>query len=365
MRILALILFLTIASLGNAQEKKTSVFRDSTDNAFDVSDFLISQKGILPVPMLITEPAIGYGAAMGLLFFHDSYENRKSPPSISGVFGGLTENGTWLAGGLHAGFWKQDKIRYVGVVGFLNININYYGILPKPVEMNTSTWFLLQQIQFRLGESDFFMGAKYMLSPTQNTFQLPIDIPEFSGIEFSTTLSELSAMFIYDSRNNVISPTKGILAQINPVFSDKWLGGESRYGKINTSIFGLQPISEKWVLGGRMVAISKLGDIPFYTKPFVQLRGVPFMKYQSNNIVSLETEADWNIYKRWHLIGFAGIGNAFNNYENFNKGNSVYSGGGGFRYLLARKFGMKMGADFAFSNDDFAFYITMGHAWAL
>lgn len=346
-------------------QKEISVFQDSTDLAFDVSDFLITKKGILPVPMLITEPAIGYGGALALLFFHDSYENKKKPPSISGAFGGLTENGTWMAGALHAGFWKEDKIRYVGVIGKINVNIDYYGPLPEPVEMNMDTWILMQQIQFRLGESNFFAGAKYQYVPTKNTFQLPIDIPEFSGIEIETTMSEVSAMFVYDSRNNVISPTQGILAQIIPLYSDEWMGGDSRYGKINSSIFGLQPLNEKWIIGGKLVANSKLGDIPFYAKPFVQLRGVPVLKYQDNNIMSFEAEADWNLYKRWHLIGFAGVGNAFNKYSDFGDGNSVLSGGGGFRYLLARKFGMKMGMDFAFSPDDFAFYVTMGHAWAL
>ena len=32
--------------------------------------------------------------------------------------------------------------------------------------------------------------------------------------------------------------------------------------------------------------------------------------------------------------------------------------GTGFRYLLVRKFGAKMGVDFAASQDDFAFYIV-------
>jgi hypothetical protein len=142
------------------------------------------------------------------------------------------------------------------------------------------------------------------------------------------------------------------------------LGGNSRYGKINASFIGLQTLQQKWVLGGKIIANSKLGDIPFYIKPIIQMRGVPAMKYQDNNVVSIESEVDWNLYKRWHLIGFAGFGSAFDKYNNIHDANNVVSGGGGFRYLLARKFGMKMGMDFAFSQDDFAFYVTMGHAWA-
>ena len=67
--------------------------------------------------------------------------------------------------------------------------------------------------------------------------------------------------------------------------------------------------------------------------------------------------------KRWSLIGFTGMGNAFPSYSEFDKGNSVRTIGTGFRYLLARKFGTKMGMDFAKSQDDFAFYIVFGTAW--
>ena len=364
MRTLLTFLFLLSITHFGFTQNKHSIFKDSIDHAFDVSDFLIIKKGLLPVPMLITEPAVGYGGALGLLFFHDSYENKKSPPGISGAFGGLTENGTWMVGALHAGFWKKDKIRYLGMAGYINVNIDYYGRLPKPVEMNMKTWLLLQQIQFRFGESNFFGGFRYRLTPVTTTLDLPIDIPGFSGIKLESSMSELSAMFSYDSRNNIISPTSGILAEVHGVYSDEWMGGDSRYGRITSGFIGLQPLGERWVIGGKLAAESKLGDIPFYAKPFVQLRGVPFLKYQNDNIMSFEAEADWNIHKRWHLIGFAGVGNAFKEYNEFGDGNSVVSGGGGFRYLIARKFGMKMGMDVAFSSDDFAFYITMGHAWA-
>ncbi len=66
------------------------------------------------MPTLITEPAVDYGIAMAALFFHSSYSEKKGPPSISGVMGGATLNGTWAAGIFHAGYWKNDQIRYHG-----------------------------------------------------------------------------------------------------------------------------------------------------------------------------------------------------------------------------------------------------------
>ena len=44
-------------------------FKDSLDNKLDVSDWVVTYDGFIPVPMLITEPALGYfGGALGLVF---------------------------------------------------------------------------------------------------------------------------------------------------------------------------------------------------------------------------------------------------------------------------------------------------------
>ncbi len=55
----------------------------------------------------------------------------------------------------------------------------------------------------------------------------------------------------------------------------------------------------------------------------------------------MESEINWNVHKRWNLVGFTGMGSAFSSFEDFNKGKSAASIGTGFRYLLARKFGMQ------------------------
>ena len=87
------------------------------------------------------------------------------------------------------------------------------------------------------------------------------------------------------------------------------------------------------------------------------------MKYQNRNTTLMETEISVDIVKRWSLIGFAGIGNAYESIPEFEKGKSVRTAGTGFRYLLARKFGAKMGMDFAASQDDYAVYIVFGSSW--
>ena len=44
-------------------------FKDPKDGAFDTSEWLIERSGFLPVPIFISDPAVGYGGGMALLFF--------------------------------------------------------------------------------------------------------------------------------------------------------------------------------------------------------------------------------------------------------------------------------------------------------
>ncbi len=355
----------------SAQEKTKSLssFRDSLDNKLDISDWLVHKKGVLLVPTVITEPAVGYGGALAALYFHSSYSVKKGPPSISGAFGAMTENGTWAWGVLHAGFWKNDRIRYLGALARTNVNIGFYGsgnlglIDLESVNMNMDGWLFLQQIKFRLGGTNLFLGGKYMLFDTYNTFDVPVDIPDFTGNEFSARLSEATVKFELDSRNNVFTPTKGFFLGFSGTYSNTWMGGEGLYGKIGLTLIGYIPAGEKVFLGLRQESFYSLGGVPFWARPIISLRGAPLMKYQNNNTMLMEAEVDWNFYRRWSVVGFTGIGNAFANFEDFEKGKSVATLGSGFRYLLARKLHTNMGMDFAVSNEDFAFYVVFGTAW--
>jgi len=106
------------------------------------------------------------------------------------------------------------------------------------------------------------------------------------------------------------------------------------------------------------------GDTPFYALPFVALRGIPALRYQGDLTFLAETEQLYNITPRWGLLGFTGIGTAIKSLDNSNlKNDVVWNAGGGFRYLLARKLGLKMGMDIARGPEDWAFYITIGTGW--
>ncbi len=131
--LIRIILCVSVLSLlmdpAQAQEKRGR-FRDTLDNAFDISNWLYELYGFIPLVAPITEPAVGYGAAAAGVYFipkKDSSTGQFKMPDITGVAGGYSQNRTWFAGAGYFGFWKDNSIWYRGIFGYGNIHLKYYG----------------------------------------------------------------------------------------------------------------------------------------------------------------------------------------------------------------------------------------------
>ena len=359
-KLFVIIIFLSNVSFVYSQNK-TSMFRDSTDNALDLSHFLTKKKGVLPLIIPITEPAVGYGAVVAGLFFVSGKKPKKQADIIIAA-AGLTSNGTWLVGGGYIGFWNEDNIRYRGVAGYGDVNLKYYGIGNKPLSITLNTFLFLQQVNFRLGKSNFFLGAKYQLAK--------ITIPIFKNselidpIDLKSVNSGISVIAEFDNLNNFLSPTKGTRVHLSYDQNLELLGSTRNWGKVNFFTHIYYPVNKLWMPALRIESKLATGKPPFYAKPFVSLRGVPALRYQGDFTMLAETEQLFNITPRWGILGFTGIGAAFDSLENMKSDELVWNAGVGFRYLIARSLGVKMGIDIARGPEDWAFYVTFGTSWA-
>src|SRR5688572_11808430 len=188
----------------------SSLFYDPEDGYFDVSNFLSTRVGFLPIAMPITEPAVGYGLGLGLSFFHDKPKVVTYPgqpprvimPTITAVFGAGTENGTWAAGLGHIGVWNDGKIRYVGAGGYANLELDWFGkgdsLGGESISYTNEVLFLYQTLTFKLGDTDFFLGPQYRLLATDASFSDP---PTAAGIlngELESKTSGLGVVLAFD-----------------------------------------------------------------------------------------------------------------------------------------------------------------------
>ena len=67
--------------------------------------------------------------------------------------------------------------------------------------------------------------------------------------------------------------------------------------------------------------------------------------------------------RRFSAVGFVGTGSAWTDFLDFESSRDIATGGGGFRYEIARRFGLHMGLDVAWGPDEPALYVQFGNAW--
>jgi hypothetical protein len=114
----------------DSSAQKRSQFVDPADGQFDLSEILERPHGFLPVPIIVTEPAVGYGGGAIGMFLRPREEAGKagwSRPDISAVGGVATENGTWLALAGDSSRWLDGRLQTLAGAGVGKVNLDFYG----------------------------------------------------------------------------------------------------------------------------------------------------------------------------------------------------------------------------------------------
>ena len=357
---------------------KRGLFTDPKDGKLDASEWLLERKGFLPVPILITEPAVGYGAGAALLFFRESIgeavarasaSDRLTPPDIYGVALAATENGTKVGGAFGMVTFGEQRWRYRGGIARPDVNLDFYGTNGSDstsdlkIGYNVEGWISTQQIMRRLGESENFIGGRWIYLDLDTRFDASQPAPTLAPGGSAVRSSGLGVTFEHDSRDNFFTPSSGWKGYLESMFYSPDIGSDNKYETYRAYAFGYLPFQKNLVLGGRLDGRAARGDVPFYQLPFIDLRGIPAARYQDENAGVAELELRWNATPRWALIGFLGAGRAWGSRTGFDDANTVTAWGAGFRYLVARRLGIYMGVDLAKGPEETAIYVQAGSAW--
>ena len=375
---IALLLLLAVTPAAAHGQKLGGVFRDPEDGRIDVSEWLLTKKGFLPIPIIVTEPAVGYGGGVALAFFSQSLAegagaggtgNQFSPPLIAAAAGFYTSDGSYGGGVALFYPFRHDQFRYFGALGGASLNLDFYGfdadgpLATDPVPYTLDPRFLVQRLQARIKRTAFFAGAHYLYVNTKTAFDvaLPSDVPQ-RDVELS--LGGLGASVELDTRDNLLDARRGIDVTASGTWYADAFGSDVAFERYQAQgLFYWQP-TETWGYGLRVDSRFSSDDAPFFMKPFLSMRGIASGQYSNDVTLLGEGELRYSLDSRWPILGFGGAGRVAETLGDLGGEPTVGAGGVGFRYLIARKLGLGTGIDFALGpGGDFAFYIQTGSAW--
>lgn len=364
-----------------AEEEKTSKFKAWMQAQKAKAEADPNRGRFLPIPIFITEPAIGDGLGLALTYFHrkkeasessqlaslDSVgsvsEEQEPPPTATAVFGAYTSNETAAAGAGHMNSFKDDHIRFSGLVAYADINSTFY-ILDQPLKFKLKGTFVYQETRFRIRDSRWFMGigASYLDASTAFRAELPDEAP----IElFPNDLTNvgLAGKLAWDSRDNTSMPNRGQFFDFSIWRYDDAIGGDFDYWNTRLKLLSFHPLRERFVLGLRLDYQAISGDAPFFAIPYVKLRGIPALRYQGDRVLTGEIEARYNFTPRWSMIGFTGAGKVNSDDPIIDTEQGIYSYGLGVRYKIFDAQNVWVGLDIAKGTEDVNWYIQVGQAW--
>lgn len=337
----------------------------------DVSGFIEEPYGFLPF-LWQTVPAVGTGVGGGVVFLglpHPEAEPGTLRPSITLVGGIGTDNGSWGVYAADSRYWLDDGLHTLVAGAYASANLNFYGIgsdsllQNRPLQYNIAPTGGLVQGRYRLDGSNLWAGARYLYAAADVTFEAPSITPGVPDIERPSRVGGLSTMLTLDTRDNIFTPLNGTLLEATYALFAPWLGADDDFQRVSLLALQYVELPARLYLGLRGEAAAVSGDPPFYMAPFVDMRGVPVLRYQGEQMALFEAELRWQFYERFSLVAFGGGGGAWNDFKWLDDSQGVVAGGGGFRYELARRYGIHAGFDAAASRDTIAFFFEVGSGW--
>ena len=361
-----------------------------TDSNDDAEDRKAKQKKdkkdryrVLPIPVFITEPAIGEGLGIALGVFHpqkrervgddpkaatpksigDATKRGAAPPVVSGVFAGYTSSGTWAAGVGHANNFRGDTIRYAGIVAYMNVESDFH-VQDSPIGFELEGTLVFQDLKFRVGASRFMLGTSLSYLNATNVFDPGLGAgvpPEFRTPDLRQI--GVAANAIYEGRDNTTMPSRGQFVELGLWRYDEALGSDYDYWNPTLRVLSFHPLGRRFNLDLRLDVAAVDGDPPFFGFPWVKLRGVPALRYQGEVVGALELQGRFRAAPRWIVLGFAGTGFTAEDLDFVDDNNSIYTGGAGARFNILKSQNIWFGLDAARGPEEWTWYIQVNHPW--
>ena len=349
---------------------------------------------IAPIP--VNSPALGAGLqwAVGYVF-PLSGQDKISPPSIAGIAGLFTSNGSRAIGMAGKLYFGEDKYRVTLAGGNASINADLYGVgklagdrgLFLRLTAKGTGMFVESLFQVRKG---VYLGGRFQyrnlrLSIDRKNANPPADIeinppPEIADIVdairedlFRQQTVAIAPRFQFDSRNNTFYPTRGVFVDAGIDLFTKALRSKFTYQYYKAAFNKYTSLSEHQVLAFRAMGCAAAGSrVPVYDLCLFgfqnDVRGYAAGRYQDRRMFATQVEYRLAIPKtgflgRFGAVAFGGVGGVGRKFTDISVSEMLPGGGGGIRFRLTKKNPINFRIDYGIGKAGGTLIIGVGEAF--
>jgi hypothetical protein len=333
--------------------------------------------GVTPLvaPLPFRNSQIGWGVAVMAGLIHRFDADTTIKPSTGAVTGLVSENGSWGVMGLEIARFGRDAWRARGVVGYMDLKYDFYGIgieageagvsIPIEQTISVASGAVLRRLIPGLYVGPTVVWMQATVSPRDQAEPGQPALPDQSQAH----LVAPGLLAEWDTRNSDYWPDQGSLAQLKASFFST-TSGESgtfqRYQAAWSWYHGLR--------GPRLVVVANLnacgapGDAPFYGLCSLgsgrfALRGYTQGRYRDHYATVVQGELRAHSAGRFGATLFGGFAQVAPEFSDIFDAQVLPAGGAGLRYQLTRNYPMHLRLDYAWGSDGGLLYFSVGEAF--
>ena len=350
-------------------------FQDSTQ--FSQSKFIrffTSPKYIIsPFAFYLPETNLVIGAGIKH-FYHFGNDSTTRTSNIAASLQ-YSLNGQYLLRSQYQVFTKDEKYYINGFLGYSRFPITFYGI-GNQIDMSKNEPVIFDYFRFenstyrKIGKNSFAgLGWRYF-----NMFNVKtqengkMETENIQGNKGSK-VSGLNISYLFDNRDNILTPSKGYFGQITYSIHGKITGSSHTFNHLQFDArYYLKPFKKREdVLAFQGYGFLSVGDVPF--NELAQMGGDMIMRgyfmgsYRDKNLLAFQSEYRLQVLKRWGIVGFVGGGSISEALGEYELKNVKPSYGGGLRFKINRKENVNLRMDYGFGNGQQNIYFFIAEAF--
>ena len=326
-------------------------------------------ENLLLVPIPTSNPTFGTGLILGGAYFYKQTEEQKNaqPASFTSAAVGYTDNESWFAGVMQQNYWKEDKWRFTGVAGYVDLKLELNPGTTEDGDTGSVDWLVdgvfLQARLARKLRGNWYLGLTGRYLDISQAIGRNIEDADFNlQSEISSTGVGLNLDF--DTRDMPYNPYNGRYFEVKALTSNQSGSDTDSYQSYRIRLRSYHSLADPLVLAWDINGCSKSGQIPLWDTCRLALRGFSGTDYLSKQSLYAQAEIRWRFYKRWGLVAFAGAGRVHDSLGEQGEDETIPSYGVGLRFMVLESQRINVRLDYARSdNGNDALYLSVTEAF--
>lgn len=340
--------------------------------AQEKSDSIIFQHTVVPLVFFLPETSFGFGAT-GISTFRKSEHTKQTRPSQVLYSAVYTLKNQLLLFVPFEFYGNNNDSRLKGELGYYQYFYNYHGIGAETSKNNLENYSVnFPRVEVNYSKrliSNFYLGAGF------NFDEFDIQEIEENGILETTRpigysggrKANFVALAFFDNRDTIFAPNSGHYFEVKFQHSlPSWIS-DFKYYRVDLDYRYYLKLAKKTVLASNLYWAFASNNAPFFDLPYIstpnRARGFDDRRFINYDIVNLQTELRFPLYKRFSAASFVSLSDipktGLGRYQN----NLEFSYGLGFRYELRKESKARLRLDLGKSRDSFNIYFTVNEAF--